>query len=80
MTEEKALQLFREKYPQMIVVQIMDLKKYFVITATENLSAIQEEIDPYYFVDKKTGEIGSYSPTTDLNAFTNPRNKSRYLL
>ena len=53
----------------------MDCNKYFVIIAAEDISKLNDAIDPYYFVMKSDGSTGGFNPNDDLDTFTNPNNK-----
>lgn len=69
MTSEQAVLLFKEKNPNLKFRKIGDYDdKHFVIEATKSFEDSME-VDPYYSVDKKTGEIAPFSPAEDLEKF-----------
>ena len=80
MTEKEAVSLFKDKHNDLVPVLIVDCGKYFVISAVEDPNSMENAIDPYYFVDKKTKDIGGFNPTDDLDNFTNPNNKVTKLI
>lgn len=66
MTIEEAQKQLEQKYPNLTVVRGVDYdKEHYVFSAP----ASDEELDPFYGVDKKTGEITHFSPEDDLEHF-----------
>ena len=70
MTEEKALELFKNKHDNLTPTAILDCGKYFVINAYEKS---EDELDTLFFVMKNNSDIGGFNPTDDLVNFTNPK-------
>lgn len=66
MTKEQAINVIQKKYPGRNIAAVGDEGKHFIIDAPD--PKIEDEIDPYFAVDKKTGEITNYAPG-DLIAF-----------
>lgn len=66
---EDAIKRFKSQFPELIVLRCIDYDdKHFVIEAVENLD-ITDYNDPYYGVDKDTGEVTGFIPSLDLDAF-----------
>lgn len=60
MTREDAGKLVQKKYPKRRIGAIGDEGEHFIVTAVDPKN--EDEIDPYFAVDKKTGEITNYMP------------------
>ena len=70
MTETEALKLFKKKYPKLTATKIVNAdKNHFLVVAFEDINKKYEEIDPYYYIDKTTKEIGFYT-ITDIIEFS----------
>ena len=68
-TLKDAIKALDKKWPGLTVVDAIDYdEKYYVLTAVENPKEVDYN-DPYYAVDKKTGDVYSFDPTSDLPKF-----------
>lgn len=66
MTIEEAQKQLEKRYPNLTVVRGVDYdKEHYVFSAPTS----DEELDPFYGVDKRTGEITHFSPEDDLEHF-----------
>lgn len=69
MTHIDALKTFRKQYPNLTVTEMLDYSRtYFLITAVKDVTK-NDYNDPYYAVNKKTGQIMHYHPMSDLENF-----------
>ena len=69
MNEEQAVELFKKKKSNLHFVRIGDYdEKHYVVAALQNENST-DEIDPYYGIDKETGEITPFSPGEDIEKF-----------
>lgn len=60
MTVDEARKLVKKKYPNRQIGAVGDEGKHFIVVAIDPKN--NDEIDPYFAVDKKTGEITNYLP------------------
>lgn len=65
MTPQEAYKLFIKKHGNLTVTECIDYGKYYVFVAVEDPEKVDIS-DPYYAVDKKTGEVGYFSPAGDI--------------
>ena len=71
MTINNAKNLFMRKNPDLTVTDIFDYDDdHFVLVAVKDPSR-NDWIDPYYYVDKKTGETGAFCIGDDFEKFAN---------
>lgn len=79
MSLTKALELFKQKYPALIVTAayLYD-KKYFMFTATPD-TKITVINSPYYLVDVK-GNVFNITPTLNIDAFNDALEKHQLKL
>jgi len=60
MTKEEAVRIVRKAQPKRKIGAVGDEGAHFIVTAVDPKN--EDEIDPYFAVDKKTGEITNYMP------------------
>lgn len=60
MTKEEAIEIFMKKHSGRKVNRVGDEGKHYIIDATD--PSKEDEVDPFFAVDKKTGEITNYFP------------------
>ena len=71
MTLQQAEIKLKEKYPQKKIIAGGDYDEdHYVIEAVDTDKDPSDQVDPYFGVDKKTGEISNFMPD-DLEKFIN---------
>ena len=60
MTENEAVSLFKRQLPDLVIGAIGDEGAHYILEAIN--PELTGEIDPYYAIDKRTGEISYYVP------------------
>lgn len=66
---KKAAEYLRKKAPELTIIKAVDYdSKYYLFSAVENPNE-PDFNDPYYVVDKNTGEVYSFSPMKELPKF-----------
>lgn len=69
MTAKEAYSSFMKKHPGLTVTEAAEYDdKYFLFVAVEDPDRIDYG-DPFYLIDRKTGEIKNFSPIDDLDKF-----------
>ena len=69
MTFNDAIVNFTSKFPELTVTLVIDYDKdHFVIEALKNIG-VADYNSPYYGVDKRNGNVTSFIPQLDLDAF-----------
>lgn len=69
LTYKEVIKIFEEKYPKLTVMYILSYDtKYYILNAIEDPNKISYS-DPFYSIEKSTGKIGGYNPTTELDKF-----------
>ena len=75
MTIEEAKDIFESKNNNLMVVKIFDWDdKRFVLSAVPDKSR-NDYIDPFYYVNKVDGSIGSFGPGEDFERFAKLMNR-----
>lgn len=66
---EKLINGFKNHYKNLIVTSVIDYDdKYIIIEALENTNK-KDYNDPYYAVEKKSGDVTHFSPAFDIDKF-----------
>ena len=69
MTFNDAIAKFTSKFPELTATLVIDYDKdHFVIEALKNID-VADYNSPYYGVDKRNGNVTSFIPQLDLDAF-----------
>jgi len=68
-SREQAKLLVGKKYPDLEVVKVMDYDDLHFVVETSDGHTDSMSMDPYYGVDRKTGEVTSFSPSADIEKF-----------
>lgn len=68
MDEKKARYTFAMKYPDLDIKQVMEYDEtHWVIEAYHEIG--KPEMDPFYYVDKRTGKTGRVYPMANFKKF-----------
>ena len=68
-TLKEAYKIFKKKMPNLTVTAAALYKgKYYLFNAQENPNEVDYN-DPFYVVDKNTGEVGHLLPSLDMDGF-----------
>jgi len=66
---KEAYRIFKKKMPELTVTAAAFYKgKYYLFNAQKNPNEVDYN-DPFYVVDKNTGEVGHLLPMLDLDGF-----------
>lgn len=65
MSPIQAVNIIKKKYPNLKVVSCKDYDGDYLVTAYET----EEDLDPFYLVNKSTGEIEPYTIAEDPNRY-----------
>lgn len=69
MTVKEAMQIIKNKYPDMSVIECLDFPDFYAFGLTEKGAEDEEVGGGYYTVEKDNGKLGVFSPTQDFDAF-----------
>lgn len=64
LTKDQAAIKFKKVLPDREIRAIVPYKNVYLVKAFSNVP-FEEEMDPFFFVDKETGAIGEFSVLTD---------------
>lgn len=71
LTYKQAAAVLLKKYPQKKITMAIDYdSKWFIFMAVDDENSIDLD-SPFYAVNKRTGDIRTYSPVDDLDNYTN---------
>lgn len=65
MTSTEAINVIKENYPKLKVVSCKDYGNEYLVTAYKS----EDDLDPFYLVNKSTGEIEPYTIAEDPNRY-----------
>lgn len=69
MNFNQAMTIFKNHFPKLTILKCVDYSNtHYVLEAVEN-PEITSYNSPYYAVDKNNGNVTSFIPTLDLDAF-----------
>lgn len=65
MSPTQAANIIKKKYPNLKVVSCKDYGDDYLVTAYKT----EEDLDPFYLINKSTGEIEPYTIAEDPNRY-----------
>ena len=69
----QAASILHKKYPKLTITDCKDLPSHWLFTAVDDPDEVDYN-DPFYAIDKRNGDICSYSPFDDIDNFNNAKN------
>ena len=75
MTVDKALSIFKKKFPSNEVIKACEYKGNYLFAAPEKSLGAADMSNPFFIVNKLTGKITGFVPTTDLKGFQEAMSK-----
>lgn len=68
-TVEQCVESFKKSSPKIKIVSCKDYEDYYLFTAYVN----DDELDPFYLVDKESGDIYPYTISEDPSKYYNAK-------
>lgn len=69
MTIQKAYETIKHNYPDKVVVECLEFADFFAFALTDKGAENESAGGGYNIINKDSGEIGTFSPVQDLEAF-----------
>ena len=71
-TKNDAIAIIEKKFPDRKVTKVGNYKGNFLLVApSKELGPLNDTSTPYFIVNKNTGAVGKFTPTSDISGFTN---------
>lgn len=68
-TVKEAMQIIKNKYSDMSVIECLDFPDFFAFGLTEKGAESEDVGGGYFTVAKDSGKLGGFTPTQDFEAF-----------